>query len=149
MTSITLSCNIQRIFSQIPRIILIEIIHKINEVICRLIRIINNFVSVINWKADTYWLVDTHYMPKMIPWPCTLNRLINSIFILLNKYWSNLIKTSKLTSSSRSSLKPNNQRNTMVSPTIRNTLPHGIIYWCRFVIIIPIDILVSRPWLLG
>ncbi len=149
MTSITLSCNIQRIFSQIPRIILIEIAHKINEVISRLIRIINNFISVINWKTYSYWLIDTHHMSEMIPWPCTLNRLINpSFLILLNKYWSDLIKTSKLTRCSWSSLEPNNQRNTMISPTIRHTLPHRIIHRCRFISIIPIYILIPWPWLL-
>ena len=150
MTSITLSCNIQRIFNQIPRIILIEIRHKIYEVISSLIRIINNFVSVINWKADSNRLIDTHYMSKMIPWPCTQNWFINpSFIILLNKYWSNLIKTSKLTRCSWSSLEPNNQRNTMISPTIRYTLPHRIIHRRRFISIIPVNIFIPWPWLLS
>lgn len=146
MACITLPSQINWVFTQIKRTVFQKVWQKVNKMFGCIRSVINNFSSIIDWESNPDWLIRAKQMAKMVPIPYALNGLIDSIWID-DVYRADLIKASELTGSSRSSLKPDNERYSMILPAEIIPLPQWVINWSGLVLEIPINILITWVWL--
>lgn len=146
VSGVTLTCDIQRVLYQVPGVVLVEIWHEVDEVICSQGSVVNEWVALVCWEADTNGLIDADEVSKMIPTPSILNWFVSAIYIF-DKYRPNFIKASKLTGPSRPTLQPNNDWHSMIKPALRSSLPYRIIHGSTLIIIKPIYILIAWEWL--
>ena len=115
MACVALARQIDGIFLQVPRVVLEEVGQEVYEMIGRLWRVVNNWVSVVGRKSDPDWLIQAHQMSEMVPSPHVLDRFVGTVQVL-NINWAHFVEASELRGSSRPPLQPDNERYGVVLP---------------------------------